>query len=391
MRARRRRDGMRLGVARALVGGEWVEGDVEVRDGLVAAVGLGEPKGSRVAAPGLVDLQVNGFAGVDFSAADADGFPRAARALVASGVTAYQPTLVTAPIEEMVASIGRIGEVEGGPHLIGVHLEGPFISPERPGAHDPTAIRAPDPEALERLLAAGRVSQVTLAPEQPGAFDLIKALAARGVVVSLGHTDDDGTAASTAFAIGATAVTHVLNAMRPPTAREPGVAFAALGNVGRGPDPAEVFVTAIVDGEHLDFDTVRTLWRAAGERFVLISDNVAGAGAPNGIYTLGGHSPIARDWQYSRTVADGTLAGTSLTMFEAVRQLAVFGGIPLAAALRAATEAPARMARRPDLGRIEVGGRADLIVLEDALESDLHIESRLPLRQVLFGGEPVLD
>jgi N-acetylglucosamine-6-phosphate deacetylase len=362
---------MRLGVAKALVGGEWVDGDVEVRDGLVAAVGVGASGGSKLAVPGFVDLQVNGYAGVDFSAPGVDGYARAGAALLAGGVTAFQPTLVTAPGEEMAAALAAVPDgVVNGPRVIGAHLEGPFLSRERAGAHDRAALRDPDLARLERLLDAGPVSQVTLAPELPGALDLIDALVARGIGVSCGHTEADAPAAHAAFDRGAGAVTHLFNAMRRPEHRDPGIAYAALGR-------DDVFVTLIVDGHHLADDTVRATARAAGERLVLISDAVAAAAAPDGDYTLGGNVAIHAAGGVVRNDA-GSLAGSTLTMLDAVRNLHALG-VPLAAALTAATETPARMARRPDLGRIEPGAPADLVVLDDSLER----------QRVLLGGEEI--
>jgi N-acetylglucosamine-6-phosphate deacetylase len=254
--------------------------------------------------------------------------------------------------------------------MIGAHLEGPFISPARPGAHDPNAILSPDLAALNALLEGGGVTQVTLAPELPGALELIDVLVARGITVACGHSEADADAAHLAFDRGAGAVTHLFNAMRRPAPRDPGIAFAALAR-------DDVFVTLIVDGHHLADDTVRTAWRAAGDRLVLISDAVAAAGAPDGDHTLGGTVPIHSAGGVVRT-ADGALAGSTLSMLDAVRNTHALG-IPLAAALRAATEAPARMARRPDLGHLAPGSRADLVVLDDSLE----------LHQVLLGGEPV--
>jgi N-acetylglucosamine-6-phosphate deacetylase len=362
---------MRLGVAAALVGGELVDGDVEVLDGLIATVGVGEPQGSKIAVPGFVDLQVNGYAGVDFSAPGEDGYAVAGAAMLADGVTAFQPTIVTAPVDAMVESLSMVRDPDRGPRLIGAHLEGPFLSPDRPGAHGPAALRAPDQAALERLLAAGPVTQMTLAPELPGALDLVDALVARGIVVSCGHTGADAAQAHAAFDRGATAVTHLFNAMRRPASRDPGVAFAALGR-------DDVFITLIVDGHHLAADTVRAAWRAAGDRLVLISDAVAAAGAPDGDYTLGGSVPIHSAGDVVRT-SSGSLAGSTLSMLDAVRNSHALG-VPLAAALRAATEGPARMARRPDLGRIAPGARADLVILDDSLE----------LERVLLGGAEVV-
>jgi N-acetylglucosamine-6-phosphate deacetylase len=368
---------MRLGVGAALVDGEMLPGDVEVVDGRIAAVGLPGSSGRGIAAPGFVDLQVNGYAGVDFSAASGDEWRVAREALLRDGVTAFQPTFVTAPLEEMRAALARMpagdrtaatdasaaapsASADGvGARIVRAHLEGPFLSPLRPGAHDPTALLAPDLAALEELLAAGPVSQVTLAPELPGALDLIDALVARGVTVSCGHTEADAAAAHLAFDHGATAVTHLFNAMRRPEARDPGVAFAALGR-------DDVFITLIVDGHHLADDTVRMAWRAAAGRVVLISDAVAAAAAPDGDYTLGGNVGVHSTGGVVRTET-GSLAGSTLSMLAAVRNSHALG-IPLAAALAAATEGPARMARRPDLGRITPGARADLLVLTDTLE-----------------------
>jgi N-acetylglucosamine-6-phosphate deacetylase len=409
---------MRLGVAAALVGGELLDGDVEVVDGRIAAVGVGAPGGSRIAAPGFVDLQVNGFAGVDFAAPGEDGYAVAGAALLAGGVTSFQPTIVTADLDAMRASLaqvpttelggssaaagglgaaspgspdrsnrsgaaggravasagspGRLGEsgAAAAPRIIGAHLEGPFISTSRPGAHEPRAIIPPDLAALDALLAAGTVSQVTLAPELPGAATLIDTLVARGVTVSCGHTEADAATAHRAFDRGASAVTHLFNAMRRPAPRDPGIAFAALGR-------DDVFITLVVDGLHLADDTVRAAWRAAGDRLVLITDAAAAAGASDGAYTLGGNVPIRSEAGTVRT-ADGALAGSTLTMLDAVRNLHAVG-VPLAAALRAATEAPAAMARRPDLGRLQPGARADLVVLDESLE----------LHRVFLDGTPV--
>jgi N-acetylglucosamine-6-phosphate deacetylase len=350
---------MRLGVSAALVDGELLPGDVEVVDGRVAAVGLAGSGGGGIAAPGFVDLQVNGYAGVDFSTAGPDEWRAAREALLRDGVTAFQPTFVTAPLDDMGASLERTPIDDHGAQIIGAHLEGPFLSPLRPGAHDSAALLAPDLAVLDALLEAGPVSQVTLAPELPGALDLVDALVARGVTVSCGHTEGDAAAAHLGFDRGATAVTHLFNAMRRPEARDPGIAYAALGR-------DDVFITLIVDGHHLADDTVRMAWRAAGERLVLISDAVAAATAPDGDYTLGGTVPIHSRDGVVRTDG-GSLAGSTLSMLAAVRNTHALG-VPLAAALAAASEAPARMARRPDLGRITPGARADLVVLDDTLE-----------------------
>jgi N-acetylglucosamine-6-phosphate deacetylase len=349
---------MRLGVEAALVGGELVQGDVELVDGRVAAVGLNSVNGKGIAAPGFVDLQVNGFAGVDFFSADAEGYRRAGAALLECGVTAYQPTFITSPEEKLTAALREVPENGPAPRILGAHLEGPFIAPERLGTHPAESRRDPDPALLERLLAAGPVSHVTLAPELPGAYELVDLLRARGVTVSCGHSNATAEEARGAFARGARTVTHIFNAMRPFAAREPGLAGAALVT-------SDVSVQVILDGVHLADDTARLVWQSAGGRVALVSDAIAAAGAGDGNYTLAGidfevENGVARS-------ADSVLAGSTVPMIEAVRNLIALGA-PLGAALAAASEVPARIAGRPELGTLEPGSAADVVVLDDRLE-----------------------
>jgi N-acetylglucosamine-6-phosphate deacetylase len=350
---------LRLGVEAALVDGRLLAGDVSVEDGVVTAVGLSLRAGARgIAAPGFVDLQVNGFAGVDFMAAGASDWARAGDALLASGVTALAPTFVTAPEDELTEALRGMPAGGIGPRVLGAHLEGPFLSPRRLGAHAAGACRPPDLALLRRLLAAGPVSQVTLAPELPSALELVDELVARGIVVSAGHTDASAEEAHRAFDRGVRTVTHLFNAMRPPAHRDPGIAYAALAR----PD---VVVQLIVDRVHLSGDTVLTAWNAAHGRAALVTDAVAAAGAGDGTYALGGRALVAAGGVVRGE--DGRLAGSALTMIEAVRNLHGLG-VELAAALAAASAVPARVARRPDLGRLAVGAPADVVVVDDRLE-----------------------
>jgi N-acetylglucosamine-6-phosphate deacetylase len=350
---------MRLGVAAALVGGELLPGDVEVADGLVAACGLNGRPGKGLAVPGFVDLQVNGFAGVDFLSTDAAGYRRAGESLLATGVTAFQPTFITQPEEAVVAALREVPRGgDEGPSILGVHLEGPFISPARLGTHPASARRDPDRALLERLLAAGPVSQVTLAPELEGAYELIGLLRAHGVVVSCGHTDATAEEAMEAFERGASTVTHLFNAMRPFTHRDPGIAGAALSR-------DDVVVQLIVDRHHLAPETTCVAWRAARGRVALVTDAIAGAGLGDGRYRLGSVDVEVSDGAARR--ADGVLAGSVLTMIESVRNLHELGA-PLVEALEAAARVPARVARRPELGVLEPGAQADVAVLDDRLE-----------------------
>jgi N-acetylglucosamine-6-phosphate deacetylase len=348
---------VRLGVGAALVDGRLLAGDVAIDDGVVSAVGLPGGAGSGIAAPGFVDLQVNGFAGVDLAAADDAGYRQAGEAMLATGVTAFQPTLVTGPEDAVVEAV-RAVPADAGPRVLGAHLEGPFLSPHKSGAHDPQHLRAPDVALLRRLLDAGHVSHVTLAPELHGAFELIDELLARRVTVACGHTNASAAEAHLAFDRGARTVTHLFNAMRTSTPRDPGIATAALAR----PD---VTVQLIVDGHHLAPDTVRVAWRAAAGRFALVTDAVAAAGAGDGEFMLG-TVPVRAEGGVVRR-ADGTLAGSALTMIEAVRNLHALGA-PLEDALSAASAVPARIAGRADLGRLAPGSPADVVVLDDRLE-----------------------
>jgi N-acetylglucosamine-6-phosphate deacetylase len=353
---------MRLGVEAALVGRELVRGDVELADGRVAGYGLASPNGHGIAAPGFVDLQVNGFGGVDFLDADADAYRRAGEVLLETGVTAYLPTLITASEERLVAALREVPTNGGaGARALGAHLEGPFLSPRRLGTHPPADRREPDPSLLGRLLDAGPVRLMTLAPELAGADELIDVLHERDVTVSLGHSDATAEEASAAFARGVRTVTHIFNAMRPLLHRDPGIVGAALAR-------DDVVVQMIVDGNHLAPETARVVWRAAAGRIALVTDAVAGAAAAggDGAHSLGGLELEIRDGVVRGR--DGVLAGSVLTMIEAVRNLHALD-VPLADALNAASIVPARVLGDRSRG-IAVGSRADLVVLDDDLEID---------------------
>jgi N-acetylglucosamine-6-phosphate deacetylase len=358
---------MRLGVEAALIGRELVPGDVEVVDGRIAAFGLASSNGHGIASPGFVDLQVNGFGGVDLLGADADGFRRAGDALLETGVTAYLPTFITAPEEQLRAAIAGVPLDAPGPRILGVHVEGPFLSPLRLGTHPPAFRRDPDVELLARLVDSGPVRLVTLAPELPGAEALVRLLLERGITVSCGHSDATSAEASAAFDRGVRTVTHLFNAMRPFRHRDPGIAGAALVR-------DNVVVQIILDGIHLAPDTMRLVWRAAAGRVALVTDAMAGAGVSDGSYSLGGVDVVIRDGVARGP--DGVLAGSALTMIEAVRNLHGLG-VPLADALDAATAVPARVLGPPAVGQLGIDLPADVVVLSDTLE----------IERVLVAGE----
>jgi N-acetylglucosamine-6-phosphate deacetylase len=357
---------MKLGVEAALVDGALVPGDVEIVDGRVARIALAGPNGRGIASPGFIDLQVNGFGGVDFLDSDAAGYRRAGEALLETGVTAYLPTFITTPEEQLLAAVDEV-PVDGAPRILGIHLEGPFLAPGRLGTHPPLARRDPDPSLLERLLASGRIRLMTLAPELEGADDLIDLLLRRGVTVSCGHTDATADEANAAFDRGVCTVTHLFNAMRPLRHRDPGIAGAALAR-------DDVVVQIILDGVHLAAETAHLVWRAAAGRVALVTDAVSGAGVQDGSYSLGGFEVKIRDGVARGP--DGQLAGSVLTMIEAVRNLHALG-VPLGEALAAASTVPAGVLGLPELGRLAPGAAADVVVVDD----------NLSIERVLVGGQ----
>jgi len=354
---------LRLGVSAALVDGALVEGDVRIDEGAVQEVGVSPAGAAGLAAPGFVDLHINGIAGVDFLGADAGGYRDAAQALARTGVVAFQPTFVSAPLGAYAPALARAAAAQHElanlalAQVVGVHLEGPFLSPAWPGAHDPQYLLHPDADAAEGLLHEGPVTMVTLAPELEGGFEVLDRMVAAGVVVSLGHSDADARTAHAAFGRGARALTHIYNAQRRWRPRDPGLAGAALVR----PD---VFVEVIADGVHMAPEASYATFLAARDRCCLITDAVEAATLGPGTYEVGGRAVDVADGAVR--LPDGTLAGSVLTMDEAVRNL-VASGAPRAQALATAAAAPARLLGRPDLGAIAPGAPANLVVLDDEL------------------------
>jgi N-acetylglucosamine-6-phosphate deacetylase len=353
----------RLGVAAALVAGELVPGDVRLDGDIVAAVGLPPAPGGGLAVPGLVDLQVNGYAGVDLLTSPADEWHRAAQGMARDGVTSFVANLITSPPSLTAEALAVAGSVVRAPRrgtarCLGAHLEGPFLAPRRRGTHPVQHLREPDRKHLEPLLDQGPVVAVTIAPELPKAIGVISWLSRAGVLVSLGHSDATADEAHAGFDAGARTVTHVFNGMSAMTSREPGLAGVALAR-------DDVTVQAILDGAHLAAETAGVVVAAARSRLVLVTDALSAAGAPDGEYRLG-DVHISMVEGVARN-ADGALAGSVATLVRAVRN-AVETGLTLEEAVVAASSRPAALLGRTDLGSIRPGDRADVTVLDDALE-----------------------
>lgn len=352
----------RLGVGAAFVDGIMVPGDVAIDQGVIVAVGLAGT-GPLIAVPGFVDLQVNGYAGVDAASATAAELEAMAVALARDGVLAYQPTLISGDPDVTVAALRRIttaaqATAVSGAGVLGAHLEGPFLSPERAGAHPADRLRLPDGELLRRLLAGGGVTMMTLAPELPGALQLIGALTQSGIVVSLGHSAASARQAAEAVTAGASAVTHLFNAMEPVSARAPGLAGFALS------DP-RARLQLVADGKHVADELLRVAFAAAPGRCSIVTDSTSLTRCPEGRQSLGEVPIEMLDGVALRP--DGTIAGGTTTLLDAFRHLCSLD-LSLAEALAAVTERPAKLLGRTDVGHLSPGLPANLLVLDDRLD-----------------------
>jgi N-acetylglucosamine-6-phosphate deacetylase len=307
--------------------------------------------------PGLLDIQVNGAFGDDFADAGAR-MDLICRQMPRFGVTGFVPTIVTSAAGAYRPAISNLAR-SAGPgeaRTLGIHIEGPYISPKHPGTHDPAQLRLPDVSEASSWLEAGPIAWFTLAPELPGAGDLVRFLVGRGVRVSMGHTDATWDDAARAADAGATMATHLFNAMRPFRHRDPGVAGYALAS-----DLATGF---IADGNHIAFETIRLVARVKGpDRLHLITDALAGLGMPPGRYWLAGREYVS-DGTCGR-LPDGTLSGSLLPMNLALGNLVDKAGLEPALAVRCATLNPARALGLEDrLGRVAIGREADLALLD---------------------------
>jgi N-acetylglucosamine-6-phosphate deacetylase len=347
--------------------GSIVRGQITFAD-RITALESASSGGDDYILPGFVDLQVNGSHGIDVMNASPDALANLSRHLAREGTTAWMPTAVTAPIEKIAQvheSISTAFETSRRDNsadaaaILGMHLEGPFISPHRLGAH-PTLNLEPRGDAFERVLAMNALRLITLAPELVGGLDAIRRLTARGVVVSIGHTNATLDEANAGIAAGARMFTHLFNAMRPLNHRDPGVIAAALA-----PSPAVFGI--IPDGVHVHPAMLRLAVTARGkDGIIIVTDKVALAGTTNTEKNVGRSRATIRDG--AARLDDGTLAGSIISMLDGVRIMVEKAGISVGdAAVMAATN-PANLIGANDRGRIQVGAHADLILLSRTLE-----------------------
>ncbi|MFA9428649.1 N-acetylglucosamine-6-phosphate deacetylase [Egicoccus sp. AB-alg2] len=348
-------DGHRHGVADVVVAADGivrVGQDLEDDGPVVDATGL-------LLAPGLVDIHIHGAEGYDTLDATHEALRTVARHLAARGVTSWAPTTASHHPEGLRAAIEAHRTYvpgDGEARSIGLHLEGPYLSPARCGAQDPAHLRDADPAEWRRWLDSGEVALLTVAPERDPDLALTRAASAAGVRIAIGHSDADVEHTQAAIDAGATQATHLFNGMPPLHHREPGVVGACLT------DP-RVFVQVIADLIHLHPTTLRLVAQAAGPaRVVLVSDAMRATGLGDGEYLLADQRVVVRDG-IARTQAGG-LAGSTLDLLDGVARYQAASGQDLAAALHAASGVPAQAMGLHDRGTIAAGATADLVLLE---------------------------
>lgn len=339
----------------------WLDVDGDRITQVVAGVAEGVPMMATIA-PGLVDVHVHGGGGASF--ADSTGESLLATLLHhrRRGTTTVCASLMTASLDDLEAQISYAADFVEDGILAGIHLEGPWLSPARAGAHDVALLQPPKRADVRRLLSAGRgtVRVVTIAPELDGGLEAIRTVVDHGSIAALGHTDADYAVANAALDAGATHGTHLGNGMRPYHHRDPGIVLALLQH-------ERAVLELINDGIHLHDAVTSTVIRAAGaKRVALVSDAIPAAGLPDGTYVLGGID-VELTGAGVRQPASGSLAGSAMHLADSLRRAVLELGVSLADAVAMAATTPAGVMGLTDVGRLESGAMADVIALDDDL------------------------
>jgi N-acetylglucosamine-6-phosphate deacetylase len=339
-------------------------------DGTLLRIESGPPNGStETLTAAFLDIHIHGAHSYDFMAATPAEIAAVGRFLASRGVGHYLPTTVTAPLDATLRALDTLANAIDHPLAcapdapialpVGIHLEGPFVSHAKRGVHPAASILEPSVELFDRFqqAARGHIRLITLAPELPHALELITHAAAAGIRVSMGHSNATASEALAGIAAGATTSTHLFNAMRSLNHREPGILGTVL-------DRDDVYAEAICDGVHIDPVIVRLWLKIKGEeRAILVTDGMSATGMPDGIYTLGNFSVEVKD---GVCLANGTLAGSVLTMDTAVANLQRFTGASLGTAVRLASCNPARMLGMEDLSAMRPGCPANFNIFDQA-------------------------
>jgi N-acetylglucosamine-6-phosphate deacetylase len=338
---------------------------ITVEDGLIASMEAGGPNESdETLTAAFFDVHVHGAVGHDFMAATAAEVGTVGRFLASRGVGHYLATTVTAPVDatlralDVLAGVMEAGAQDGAAVPVGIHLEGPFVSHAKRGVHPAASLQPPSIALFESFqqAARGQIKLLTIAPEVPGALELIAYAKATGVRMSLGHSDATAAEATASIVAGAVSATHTFNAMRALGHREPGILGVVL-------DRDDLYAELICDGVHVDPAMVRLWLKAKGpERAMLVTDGMSAAGMPEGEYELGGMRVTVKG---GVCLVGETLAGSVLTMDRAVENLRRFTGSELGAAVRLAAQNPARMMGMSERVGLGVGSPADFNIYDE--------------------------
>ena len=341
---------------KALINEQWISGGIVVKDRELISYGESAGK-SGLAIPGFVDLQVNGHGGMDLlSAKTVSDIKQVSKSLYNQGVIGYLPTLITGPIEETLRVMALIENAkhEAGSDeakILGIHLEGPFISTAKPGVHPLDYFQIPNLDLIGKYLRAGSVAMVTIAPELPGAIGVIKHLTAMGIVVSLGHSNATAAEAHAGFDAGAKTVTHLWNAMPPMTLRSPGLVGVAL-------ERDDVTIQIIVDGVHVAPEVVKATIAAAPDRFIVTNDAVAPAGLGEGKFPFGTFEVEVKAGRAVRS--DGVLAGGVESLYGSLNLLLDLG-VNLESAIASMSSRPAALIGQGHIGNLDLGAPVQVI------------------------------
>ncbi len=365
---------------------------VVIEDGAITQIGprshVDAPSGHRLEFPGCMlapayfDIHIHGSAGRDVMEGTPDAFSTIGKFLARHGVGAFLATTVTAPVDVTLRSLEAMSALIGlhseGATPLGIHIEGPFLSPHKKGAHPERLLQKPSIELFDRMwqAAQGKIRLMTIAPELPGAEDLIRHATSLGVRVSLGHSNADTAAARAGIGAGAVSATHTFNAMRQFDHRDPGLLGEVLAN-------DYLFAELICDGLHVHPDAVRIYWKTKGaDRAMLITDAMSAAGMPDGTYKLG--ELDVRVVNGKCVIGEDTLAGSTLSLDRGVRNFAEFTGASIHQVAKLVTRNPARMTGfEAQVGLLAVGRPADITVLSVENEVVETIVRGQPVSQLL--------
>lgn len=356
---------------RVIQGQQLVPATVVMESGRISQVLTGEERfgsgegvdgGGQLLMPGMIDVHIHGAHNFDMMDGTAESIQAVSKACAETGCTSFLVTSVSSSIEALMKMIEQtkavIGKEEGA-KIAGIHLEGPYLNVEKKGMQNPLYLRHPDLTEMTEIFeaAAGLIKMVTIAPELPGGLELIRFLKEREVVVAIAHSAATYEEAQQAFDEGASHITHCFNAMPAIHHRAPGLVTAAL-------EDDRISLQAIVDGVHLHPGIVRLMHKVKGpDKMVLTTDALQAMGVGDGDYLFGGHHVTVKDGV--ARLKDGTLASSTVTMNQSLKFSTDFG-IPVADTIQMATSTPADILGLPELGRVEVGYMADLVLVDDA-------------------------